>query len=244
MKLTQTLLAKLGNVDQERVRQNTDQRIQELQRQVQTVLTGTFVAIHVITTSSRYIPTKGATKAILLMVGGGGGGGGATAGVGVLSIGGGGASGITLVDLVTPLVGGSVVIGGPGSVTVGAGGGVGGDTVVTINGLVRTARGGGGGGAGTQNGNPAGSQGAAGELQAGSSAGLWTTGERGHDGLITSSAGGGAAVGSRGGSGALGAAIFGGPTGFGAGGRGGSVVNGSVAGAVGTAGVAIFIELS
>lgn len=246
MKFTTGLQAKFPDPDQERVRANTDQRITELQTTVLPLLTQPgVVAIQKFTASGQYAPTSGASRGFIIQCGGGGAGGGATAVGATLSLGGGGASGITVVDYLPRLAtGGTVTIGAGGAPgAAGAAGNNGGDTTTVINGVTRVAKGGGGGGAGSQSGNPGNPQGAGGNVQAGSTPGLWVTGEYGMDGLITSATGGGLSAGSHPGSGALGVTPAGGPTGFGAGGLPGVAVAAAVAGFAGGAGVVIIVEL-
>lgn len=247
--LTKPVVLRFTDQDQERIRANHEQRIAELQDLVPAMLFGhRLVAIQKFTTSGPYTPTSGATNGFVIQCGGGGAGGGATA-VGITqSVGGGGGSGTTLVDYLPSLgTGGSVVVGAGGTPVSGANGNDGADTTTTINGITRISKGGGGGGVGTQSGSPSATQAGAGSIKPGSSSGLYVNADAGGEGLITSSTGGGLGAGMRGGSGALGLGAI--PnviaaTGFGAGGNGGSAVNGSAPGASGAPGVVIIVEFS
>jgi hypothetical protein len=210
------------------------------------------------TANGTYTPTSGTTRVRLRMVGGGGGGGGAathsSASTATGCSGGGGASG-TFVEVVltgSPVTGGSVTIGGAGAGSGGSPtGGTGGDTTITINATLFTAKGGLGGHGGASNLSVPNTDNG-GQNQSGSSSGDFTSGQPGAKGVALGNAGSDAAVGGRGGSSPLGAGGAGGETftsgsaatGFGAGGGGGANWNNTTgtSGGNGSAGIVIIDE--
>ena len=102
-------------------------------------------------TSGTYTATAGTMRCLLRAVGGGGGGGGSNGSAGAgMAVGAGGRSGCFIERWIDP---GAVIVGstyargagGAGGANTGSAGGTGGDTTITINGTLYTAKGGTGG---------------------------------------------------------------------------------------------------
>jgi len=215
---------------------------------------GTLLNRQIITANGTYTPTFGTKKVVLKMVGGGAGGGGAgpspTGGRGTVA--GGGASGVYIEKTITgaPIVGGAVVIGAGGNGGADATGDTGGDTTITINATVYTAKGGlGGKSGGNDLGPPSVTLG--GDIQGGSSAADFFKADVGGLGVFAGNVGGNISVGGNGGSGALGTGGRGGEItvgstgiGYGSGGGGGATWQDATArnGGSGAAGVVILDE--
>jgi len=118
---------------------------------------GTLLAVRRLSGTGTYTPTAGTTQVVIRMIGGGGAGAGVTSGAGQVGAGGGGNSGwlLELAIAGAPIIGGAYSVGTGGPTTAGATGAAGGDTTISINGVIRTAKGGTGGaflGAGAGNG--------------------------------------------------------------------------------------------
>lgn len=253
MRFTRDHAARLGDPTAEAVRATQAQQIRELQTVAQQLdeRPGRVLAVQRLTTTGTYTPTPGTSIVHVQLQGGGGGGGGASAAAGTVSLAGGGGAGACL-DFwlfASAITGGPITIGaaGSGGSAAGGNGGTGGDSSITINGIAYTAKGGTGGQGSTASGTL--SVCFAGAPQTGSSSIGTATGNPGQDGIIFSTAAGGAGAAGSGGASSLGLGglrasfnvVPAAPPDFGGGGAGTASVNANTAGGPGAPG-AVLIE--